>query len=489
MRMRSISRTVLALVAAVVSAGAFSAGCGADNALVGGTCAAGYRQCGLHCVKIAADPANCGACGHACQAGTECSAGACGPGLDGAGDALATTDGAGDVTAVDSGGSAGDDASNPMTAADAGSSDVGSSADSIIETDAGDSNVEPSDASGDDAPTDGATAVGPTDSTDGSSDDGGMVDTGSVSLDSADASGADDSSVADSSVAGSNDASDGAPQDDSIASDGSPGEAANPCTPPLVSCGGTCIDVTGDPLNCGACNVVCASQLCDTSSCVGAASGGIVYIGHDYTTTLAGTAQARVLSNAAFVPDSNPLHVMSYERYAAPSAITHVDAILNSVANQEGRTLRIASTTSDDTVRDQLALPTYDVLLVHDQSAASDGTLAALGAEWASTLSTFTLGGGVVIVLDGGSGIGQMPAFASATGLLSVSAHSPAAVGTPLLVTSHVDFVGIGVISPYGAGQSSVSLTTEANGGNVVYVVEISGDAAPNAPIVVHKAF
>ncbi|HXN33133.1 MAG TPA: hypothetical protein VN894_14780, partial [Polyangiaceae bacterium] len=237
------------------------------------------------------------------------------------------------------------------------------------------------------------------------------------------------------------------------------------------------------------CNVVCASQLCGNATCVGATSGGIVYVGHDYTTTLPGTAQARLLSNAVFVPESNPLHVMSYERYARASAIAHVDAILNDVAHQVGRTLSIVSTTSDDDVRDQLALPNYDVLLVHDQPTAPDGTLAALGAAWASTLSTFTLGGGVVVVLDGGGGIGQMPAFATGSALLSVTAHAPTAVGTPLLVTSHVDVVGIAVISPYGAGQSSVSVTTEANGGNVVYVVEIASDAASNAPIVVHKAF
>jgi hypothetical protein len=214
-----------------------------------------------------------------------------------------------------------------------------------------------------------------------------------------------------------------------------------------------------------------------------------VYIGHDFTTTLPGTAQARVLSNAVFIPQANPLHVMSYERYANAGAITRVNGILNGVAGQQGRTLRIRSTSNDADVPNLLALPGYDVLLVHDQPGAPDGSLGALGASWASTLTTFTLGGGVVVVLDGGSGIGQMPAFASGTGLLQVTANTPVTIGTPLVVSSRLDAVSNGVVSPYGAGQNSVSLSTEPNAGNVVYVVEIAGDAGGGAPVVVHKAF
>ena len=40
------------------------------------------------------------------------------------------------------------------------------------------------------------------------------------------------------------------------------------CTPPQVSCSGTCVDTTSDSNNCGACGVVCgANQHCSNSSC------------------------------------------------------------------------------------------------------------------------------------------------------------------------------------------------------------------------------
>ena len=180
--------------------------------------------------------------------------------------------------------------------------------------------------------------------------------------------------------------------------------------------------------------------------------------------------------------------MLSYERYASAGAVSHVDAILNGVARQLGRTLVVQRTTNDADVPNHLVLPDFDVLLVHDPPAAPDGALSALGASFASTLLNFTLGGGVVIVLDGGTGIGQMPDFASSTGLLAVGAHAPVTSATPLVVASHLDFVGIGVVSPYGAGANTVSLTTESNGGNVVYVVELDADAG-GLPIVVHKGF
>jgi hypothetical protein len=425
-------RAAIVLVAAWVAA--LTAGCGTDNALVGGRCAVGYVQCGSHCVK-----------------GTTCAAA-----LDATDDQQsdaaedgARGDGAWSDSVIDEDGGSGD-----------GRGDGGANPDSSL----GDGSSGDADAS--DANPDGAVADAPSD---------GNPSTDALS---------ESSSTSDSEVFDST--SDGTPPDDSSTNDS---EAGNPCVTPLVYCGGQCIDVSSDPLNCGGCNIVCASQLCASSHCVGAATGGIVYVGHDYSTTLPGTAQARVLSNAAFTPQANPLHVMSYERYASASAISRVDAILRSVATQLGRTLNIRSTTNDTDVPAQLALPGYDVLLVHDQVTAPDGALAVLGTSWASTLTTFTLGGGVVIVLDGGTGIGQMPAFATATGLLNVSAHSPVTVGTPLEVAARLDVIGIGVVSPYGAGQSSVSLATEANGGNVVYVVQIATDSSTGAPVVVHKAF
>ena len=502
MKSRSVLHAVLTLLFTVFAIGTLAAGCGVDNSLVGGSCAAGYTQCGLRCVKLGSDPGNCGACGLACQSGSACNEGVC-LSLDASADSLAedAPDGAtprdGSVNDGETGGATNAeggaaDADGGATNAEGGATDDAASPDegSFEAPDAASASEPDASAigTGDDSPPDdSATPVDPIDGVDPTSSDGAADDATTKPNDD----GGDDSGDMDAAgpiEAAPDSASDGGtPSDSSDA--GAPAEASNPCAVPLAFCGGGCIDVSGDPLNCGGCGVVCASQLCDDSACVGAASGGIVYIGHDYTTTLTGTAQARVISNAVFVPESNPLRVLSYERYANTTAVTQVGAILRGVARQEGRTLTITSTANDDQVPEQLTVTNYDVLLVHDQSNAPDGALAALGAKWGSTLSVFALGGGVVIVLDGGGGLGQMPAFATGTGLLDVSAHVSIAVGTPLLVASRVDVIAAGVLSPYGAGQNSVSLMTEANGGNVVYVVELNGDSGSNLPVVVHKAF
>lgn len=374
-------------VAAALGGAPLAAGCGSDNSLVGGQCAAGYTPCGTNC----------------CPTG-------------------------------------GVDASLDRTSLDAPT-------EALSEGDA------PNATDGDGAPTDGfgADRIGFSDGpTEDSAPDGNTPEAGE---------------------------------------DGEAGEAGPVCMPPLVDCGGTCVDTTSDPLNCGQCGNVCPSQICQMSQCVGSTAGGVVFIGHDYLTTPGGTAQARVLSNAVFIPQSNPLHVLSYERYANAGAITRIKSILDGAATQIGRTLTIASTTTDSDVPNNLTVANYGVLLVADQSTAPAGALATLGSSWASTLATFTQAGGIVVVLDGGTGTGEMPQFSSATGLLTVSAQAPIIAGTALDVVAPADAVGTGVVSPYGAGTNSVSIDTEANGGNVVYVVDEPVDGATGLPVVVHKAF
>jgi hypothetical protein len=261
------------------------------------------------------------------------------------------------------------------------------------------------------------------------------------------------------------------------------------CMTPLVDCGGMCVDTTSDPSNCGQCSNVCPSQICTNGMCQGSTAGGIVFIGHDYLNTPTGTAQARVLSNAVLIPQNNPLQVLSYEHYATAAAVTRVKAIVDSFAAQEGRGLTITSTSVDSDIPTSLVFSSFQVLIVQDQPTAPSGALATLGASWATTLTTFTQAGGIVVVLDGGTGVGQMPDFSTATTLLSVTAQAPIATGTRLFDVAPGDVVGVGVVSPYGAGQNSVSITTEASAGNVVYVIDLPSDAGSALPVVVHKVF
>jgi hypothetical protein len=148
--------------------------------------------------------------------------------------------------------------------------------------------------------------------------------------------------------------------------------------------------------------------------------------------------------------------------------------------------LTITVSNTDTDVPNNLTILSYDLLLVYDQANATSGTLGMLGTAWAPTLATFLSAGGVVISLDGAAGTTQeMPQFESNGGLLQVTSHTSIAAGTPVTVVAPGDAVAVGVLSPYGVNANSAYYaTSEANGGNVAYVVEepVSGE-----PVIVHK--
>jgi hypothetical protein len=415
--------------------------CALGNSLVGGSCAAGYVQCGEQCIEVSSDQNNCGACGHVCSGGNACVEGSCGgPDADGSADALS----ADDADANRDGG--GDEHGNP---------DASGAKDAVVDVvvDAiGDAMADGGDAVADD----GGDAVGD-DGGDAVADDGGDA----VGDDGGDAVGDDSGNV----------------------------DALPPlvCDNGLTACGSQCVDLTNDPAHCGGCTTVCSSQICENSACVGIATGGIVFIGHDYDSTDPYTAQARVLSNAVFIPRANPLRVLSFEEYANPSAVAHASAILEDVAQQVGRTLALTSTGDEAAVSAALSAGALDVLLIHDQPNAPSGTLASLGATWAASLTAFAQAGGVIVILDGGTGVDEMPGFVSATGLLVVGSDTLLSDGTALEVDSNTDVVGIGVLSPYAAESHSVTVDTEPNGGSVVWVVDVPNPESSPSPVVVHK--
>ncbi len=255
------------------------------------------------------------------------------------------------------------------------------------------------------------------------------------------------------------------------------------CTLPDIICNAVCIDPTNDPDNCGSCGKVCPSNICVAGKCEGSAPGHVVVIGHDYEsapTTF--SSQARVLSNATLLPASNPLRVMSYEQYADAKAVSNAESVTLAEAKQLGRTINYVATTSSTTVSSSLEITAYDVLLVHDQMKAPSGTLAQIGSTWATdgNVAAFLHAGGVVIVLTGGTGTAEMPALATNANLLATNAQT--VITGSLDVLAPADAIGSGVISPYVPKPSTVSLDTESNGGNVVWVVAQNG-----APVVVHK--
>lgn len=258
------------------------------------------------------------------------------------------------------------------------------------------------------------------------------------------------------------------------------------CAPPLTNCGGVCVDTDSDPDHCGRCNNVCASSICQMGVCQGATTGDIIYIGHDYMVAPNGTSQTQVLSRSVLIPPRNPVRILVYTRYANPTAVARVNGVLGAIPSQFGRTVTVASTTSDTDVPTRLAAGDFDVLVVHDQVSAPAGAPATLGASWATTLADFTHEGGVFVVLDGAAGTTkEMPQFVTATGLLSVTAHTPIADGSLLDVVAPFDAIGTGVVTPYAARSNTVNLDSEANGGRVVWVVTETSTSKPN---VIHKS-
>jgi hypothetical protein len=311
------------------------------------------------------------------------------------------------------------------------------------------------------------------------------ADAGSVPVDgppwdaSADGEGAADADPGDASLSMDGGVAEGGDVD-AIADAGDGGPV---CAPFETLCNGECVDITTDPTNCGTCGKVCPSNLCVAGQCSGSASGHVVFVGHDYSQLPAkASSQARVLTNAVLLPLSNPVRVLSYEHHASSVAVANATSLVQGAAATLGRSVAFTPTMVDGAIPATLDIQTYDVLLVHDQRNAPPGALAALGAAWAASgrLASFLSAGGVIVLLDGGQGTGDMPTLSTEAGLLSVTAHAPATGALAVLAPN--DVVGAGVVSPYLPLPHSVSLTTEPSGPWITYVVAKNG-----APVVVHK--
>jgi hypothetical protein len=259
------------------------------------------------------------------------------------------------------------------------------------------------------------------------------------------------------------------------------------CTPPEVECSGMCVDESDDPDNCGKCGKICPSGICYMGVCEGSSEGDIVVIGHDYHSTSSTVSAGKLVSNAVFLAETAKVRILSFEHYADATSVSNVKSILNAEATVLGRTLAFTVSTTDTDIPTDLTTTSYDVLIVYDQESAAPGVLGPLGTSWASTLSAFTIGGGVVVSLDGAAGTTEeMPAFDTNAGLLAVSAHTVIPKGTALDVIAPGDVVGHGVVSPYAAEPDSVYFTTSTlGGGDVTYVVVDPLDAG-QVPVVVH---
>jgi hypothetical protein len=395
-------------------------GCGSDS-LVGGGCREGLTECSLQCVDLEHDTKNCGACGNICKADEFCSHGTCGN--------------EGNVYAPDSGSDGGDSAASGDRAA---SGEV-STVDAARDATSGDGN-------GTDSQGDGHVCVPPFDSAEQCGD-------------------CDTRCTGPTPVCGLQGTY----------------KCLAACEPPLEACGPVCVDKFSDESNCGACGNICPSGICQAGKCVGAGFGHEIVIGMDYSdATLSQTsAQVTMLANAVLVVNKPTINVLAYDEFSDAVTVSRIQMWLKAAAS--GRTLNFQSAPDWMSVPAKLAVTNYQVFLVYDQPTAPVDQMATSGTLWNGAMDAFAKGGGVIVVLEGGTG--HNADLLTNGGLLSVTGETSIA-GMQVRVDAPTDVVGLYLPNVFVARKNSVAfMTTQVPDNRHVFVVK---DNAGGLPVVVH---
>jgi hypothetical protein len=246
-------------------------------------------------------------------------------------------------------------------------------------------------------------------------------------------------------------------------------------------CNGVCVDLANDPTNCGNCGHACSSGICVAGSCRDALAGHVVLIGHDYEQSR--EDQDRVVGNAVFLATHAPVRVLAYvgEADTSPNgAVAHVDAAITTVGGP--RTWESTRFARAEEIATQLTVDRFDVVLVYEQSHATDEEIAMAASAMGGALERFARAGGVVVVLDGARHNGGTYPIVNATRLLDVRSVSNADDGIVDLVVP-TDALAIGVRSAYRARNTTVRF--DADAADAVFVNESVGGALP---VVLHRA-
>jgi hypothetical protein len=238
------------------------------------------------------------------------------------------------------------------------------------------------------------------------------------------------------------------------------------CTLPTTACNNVCVDIQTDPDNCGACGRVCASGVCSMGVCGGVSRGQIVAIGHDYRSFHAG--MARVLGNSTALGVHFDVGITRLTGTADAASRSGVTSAITSSMRGFGRPWHNVTLPAPGAV-----LTGVDVVVVDAQ--LGDGAAAeALGTSWRSSLTNFLSRGGVVVVLEGASGVSYR--FAIGANLYTTAA--PIEVTGQLAdVVDGADATTQQVAAPYLAETTSVALpgtqraaiAIQGGGGTVVF--------------------
>ncbi|HYO92946.1 MAG TPA: hypothetical protein VER33_00475, partial [Polyangiaceae bacterium] len=164
-------------------------------------------------------------------------------------------------------------------------------------------------------------------------------------------------------------------------------------------------------------------------------------------------------------------------------------------AAARGRTLVLDTIRTPSQLSSVLNIGDYDVFLIYEQSAAPTGELASLGAAWGGSqvLDSFARAGGVIVVLDGAQGTGEMPEFISNADLLDVTGHTPIALddtATRLYNRAPADALGINIVSPLSPVPYTCTFDVASSPpADVVYVMTDARGPAVGSPMLVHRTF
>jgi hypothetical protein len=272
-------------------------------------------------------------------------------------------------------------------------------------------------------------------------------------------------------------------------------ECVPSCAPPLVACGDQCVDLNLHPLHCGECSHVCPSGICQVGMCVGATTGHVGLFCMNYAAVNPETAHAVLLGNAVFLPLRSEVRILAFTRWAPNAMRSEVDRAIQASATKRGRSRVFTNVNTAAEVNSALNVRDFDVFLVYEQSQAPAGELATLGATLRNSmvLDSFARAGGVIVVLDGAQGSGEMAEFIAAAGLLEVDGHRAIALDdttTRFFNRAPGDAFGINVISPMSPMPfSCVFETSAAPGADTVFVVTDAESPDPGSPVVVHRIF
>jgi len=429
MKLRNWLVWVCPLLASLVPLAGGMVACGSDS-LVGGGCKEGLSECNLKCVDLDNDPANCGSCGRACHAGDGCVFGLCGN----EGALVLGRDG-GDASHADS--AIGNDVSTGDVATADGPSGDGSSGDSTT-----------ADGQGGDGQGDGNTCVPPFDTAEHCGD-------------------------CDTQCSGAT----------PVCGIQGTYKCLAACEAPLEACGAVCVDKFSDENNCGMCGNVCPSAICQAGKCVGKGFGHEIVIGMDYSDpAIAQTsAQVQMLANSVLLVNQQTINVLVYDEYSDSRIVASLEKWIGMIGAP--RKVLFTSYPQWMSIPSQLAVATYQVFLVFDQTTGAPvDHMATCGTLWNGAIDSFAKGGGVVVVLEGGTG--HNVDLLTNGGILPVTGESSVA-GSQVTVDAPTDVVGLYLPNVFAARKNSVSFTTtQAADSRHVFVVK---DSAGVLPVVVHS--